>query len=272
MSLQPSKYKVFTKQVYNHLIDEYGDDNMSVESIMTDINNDELLRLLLKNVRRIEKVKIAFMVHFFLETNDIEFSFSKVRGNLINIGMYQYRDLGYRNITCHECSGSGTEYCSNCGGRGNVYCDRCSGNGTEQCENCDGSGEVDDEPCSVCQGNGDVECSECDGNAEFDCNSCDSYGSIDCYSCDGSGEYKSSDEYYTEAEIDYFSLNSELKSLPEDTFLNDSQINMIFHSEPRLLVINDIDDKVEADQVCRNHQGECEGDPLVVINNIYEID
>jgi len=272
MSLQPSKYKVFTKQVYNHLIDEYGDDNMNVEVIMNHINNDELLKLLLKNVKRIQKVEIAFMVYFFSKTNDIESSFSKVRGNLINIGMYQYRDLGYRDITCYECDGSGTEYCSNCDGRGEVNCDRCDGNGTEECENCDGSGEVDDEPCSVCQGNGDVECSECDGNAQFDCNNCGGYGSIDCYSCDGSGEYESSDEYYTEAEIDYFSLNSELKSLPEDTFLNNSQINMIFHSEPSLLDINDIDDRVEVDQVCRNYEGECEGDPLVVINNIYEID
>lgn len=167
MSLQPSKYKVFTKQVYNHLVDEYGDDNMNVGFIMNHINNDELLRLLLKNVKRIEKVEIAFMVYFFSETNDIESSFSKVRGNLINIGMYHYRDLGTRMETCHECDGSGSEYCSNCDGRGDVYCDRCSGNGTEQCENCDGSGEVDDEPCSVCQGNGDVECSECDGDGEF---------------------------------------------------------------------------------------------------------
>lgn len=272
MSLQPSKYKVFTKQVYNHLVDEYGDDNMNVGFIMNHINNDELLRLLLKNVKRIEKVEIAFMVYFFSETNDIESSFSKVRGNLINIGMYHYRDLGTRMETCHECDGSGSEYCSNCDGRGDVYCDRCSGNGTEQCENCDGSGEVDDEPCSVCQGNGDVECSECDGDGEFSCHRCDGYGSTNCDYCDGDGEYESSEEYYTEDEIDFFGLDPELKSLPEDTFLNDSQVNMIYHSEPMLLEINEIDNKVEVDQVCRNYEGECEGDPLNVINNIYEID
>ena len=62
MSLQPSKYKVFTKQVYNHLIDEYGDDNMNVGVIMNHINNDELLRLLLKNVKRMQKVEIAFKI------------------------------------------------------------------------------------------------------------------------------------------------------------------------------------------------------------------
>ena len=118
MSLQPSKYKVFTKQVHNHLIDEYGDDNMNVGVIMNHINNDELLKLLLKNVKRIQKVEIAFMVYFFSQTNDLESSFSKVRGNLINIGMYQYKDLGYRDITCHECQGSGTEYCSTCDGSG----------------------------------------------------------------------------------------------------------------------------------------------------------
>ena len=43
MSLQPSKYKVFTKQVYNHLIDEYGDDNMNLKYIVQHIQNDELL-------------------------------------------------------------------------------------------------------------------------------------------------------------------------------------------------------------------------------------
>lgn len=272
MSLQPSKYKVFTKQVYNHLIDEYGDDNMNVGVIMNHINNDELLRLLLKNVKRMEKVEIAFMVYFFSQTNDIESSFSKVRGNLINIGMSHYRDLGYRDITCHECDGSGTEYCSTCDGRGEVDCDRCSGNGTEQCENCDGSGEVDDEPCSVCQGNGDVECSECGGEGEFDCINCGGYGSTDCYSCDGTGEYESSDEYYTEDEIDFFGLNPELKSLPEDTFLDDDQVNMIYHSEPILLDINEIDDKVPSWEPGQKYSGDSEGDPLNVINNIYEID
>lgn len=272
MSLQPSKYKVFTKQVYNHLIDEYGDDNMNVGVIMAHINNDELLRLLLKNVKRIQKVEIAFMVYFFSQTHDIESSFSKVRGNLINIGMYHYRDLGTRMESCHECDGSGNEYCSTCDGSGNVNCDRCDGNGTEECGNCDGSGEVDDEPCSVCQGNGDVECSECDGDGQFDCGRCDGYGSVNCDYCDGDGEYESSDEYYTEDEIDFFGLDPELKSLPEDTFLNDDQVNMIYHSEPMLLEINEIDNKVEVDQVCRNYEGECEGDPLNVINNIYEID
>lgn len=167
MSLQPSKYKVFTKQVYNHLVDEHGDNDMNVQQIMSHINSDELLKLLLKNVKRIEKVEIAFMVYFFSRTKDIESSFSKVRGNLINIGMYHYRDLGYRDITCHECDGSGTEYCSTCDGRGDVDCDRCSGNGTEECRNCDGSGEVDGEPCSDCQGNGEIECSWCDGKGEF---------------------------------------------------------------------------------------------------------
>jgi hypothetical protein len=272
VSLQPSKYKVFTKQVYNHLIDEYGDHDMNVGIIMNHINNDELLKLLLKNVRRIEKVEIAFMVYFFSKTNDIESSFSKVRGNLINIGMYHYRDLGTRDETCHECDGSGTEYCSNCDGSGDVNCDRCDGNGTEECRNCDGSGEVDGEACSDCQGNGDVECSYCDGEGKFTCERCDGYGSVDCDYCDGTGEYESSDEYYTEDEIDFFGLNPELKSLPEDTFLDDDQVNMIYHSEPILLEINEIDDKVPSWEPGQKYSGDSEGDPLNVINNIYEID
>jgi hypothetical protein len=272
MSLQPSKYKVFTKQVYNHLIDEHGDHDMNVGPIMKHINDDDLLRLLLKNVRRIEKVEIAFMVHFFSQTKDIESSFSKVRGNLINIGMYHYRDLGTRDETCHECDGSGTEYCSTCDGRGDVDCRNCDGNGTEECGNCDGSGEVDGEPCSNCQGNGDVECSYCDGKGEFDCDRCDGYGSVDCDYCDGNGDYESSEDYYTEDEIDFFGLNPELKSLPEDTFLNDSQVNMIYHSEPILLEINEIDDKVPSWKPGQEYSGDSEGDPLNVINNIYEID
>ena len=272
MSLQPSKYKVFTKQVYNHLIDEYGDDNMNVGVIMNHINNDELLRLLLKNVKRTQKVEIAFMVYFFSQTNDLESSFSKVRGNLINIGMYHYRDLGYRDITCHECDGSGTEYCGECYGNGEVECNNCEGNGSTACDNCDGSGEVDDEPCSSCQGSGGFDCGICDGSGRETCNNCGGYGSADCYSCDGTGEYESSDEYYTEDEIDFFGLNPELKSLPEDTFLDDNQVNMIYHSEPILLEINEIDDKVQSWEPGQKYSGDSEGDPLNVINNIYEID
>lgn len=272
MSLQPSKYKILTKQVYNHLIDEFGDHYMNVGQIMSHINSDELLKLLLKNVSRIEKVEIAFMVYFFSQSKDIESSFSKVRGNLINIGMYQYRDLSYRDITCHECDGSGTEYCSECDGSGDQNCNKCDGNGTEECGNCDGSGEVDGEPCSDCQGNGEIECSECDGDGKFDCNNCGGFGRADCYSCDGTGEYESSDEYYTEDEIDYFSLNSELKSLPEATFLNDEQVNMIYHSEPKLLDISEVDDKVPSWEPGQKYSGDSEGDPLNVINNIYEID
>lgn len=272
MSLQPSKYKVFTKQVYNHLIDEHGDDNMNVGVIMNHINNDELLRLLLKNVKRIQKVEISFMVHFFSQTNDLESSFSKVRGNLINIGMYQYKDLGYRDITCHECEGSGNEYCSECDGSGDVECNNCEGEGSTGCDNCDGSGEVDDEPCSSCQGSGGFECGFCDGSGRETCNNCGGYGSADCDYCNGVGEYESSDVYYTEEEIDFFGLDPELKSLPEDTFLDDNQVNMIFHSEPMLVDFNVIDDKIEVDQLCRNYEGDCEGDPLNVINNIYEID
>lgn len=272
MSLQPSKYKVFIKQVYNHLIDEYGDHDMNVGLIMNHINNDELLRLLLKNVRRIEKIEISFMVYFFSQTNDLESSFSKVRGNLINIGMYQYKDLGTRMETCHECDGSGTEYCGECYGNGEVECNNCEGNGSFACDDCDGSGEVDGEPCSSCQGSGGIECGFCDGSGRIDCDYCNSYGSIDCDYCDGIGEYESNDEYYTEEEIDYFSLNPELKSLPEDTFLDNNQVNMIFNSDPKLLEFNELDDKVNSDQPCNDYEGDCEGDPLTVINNIYEID
>ena len=272
MSLQPSKYKVFTKQVYNHLIDEYGDDNMNVGIIMKYINEDELLKLLLKNVSRITKVEIAFMVYFFSQTKDIESSFSKVRGNLINLGMSQYSDLGTRDETCHECDGSGSEYCSECDGSGDVQCSNCDGNRTEECRNCDGSGEIDGEPCSDCQGNGDVECSWCDGEGEFKCDRCDGYGSVECSYCDGAGDYESSDEYYTEYEIDYFGLNPELKSLPKDEILTNDLLNIIFHSEPILLDHNEIDNKVESDEPCKQYYGDCEGDPLTVINNIYEID
>lgn len=272
MSLQPSKYKVFTKQVYNHLIDEYGDDNMNVGVIMKHINSDELLRLLLKNVKRTQKVEISFMVYFFSQTKDLESSFSKVRGNLINIGMYHYRDLGTRMETCHECDGSGTEYCGECSGNGEVECNNCDGNGSTDCDNCDGSGEVDDEPCSSCQGSGSFECDFCNGSGRDTCNNCGGDGQHDCDYCNGVGEYESSDEYYTQDEIDFFGLNPELKSLPEDTFLNDSQVNMIYHSEPIILDFNELDDKVESDQLCRNYEGDCEGDPLNMIYNIYEID
>lgn len=271
MSLQPSKYKVFTKQVYNHLIDEYGDHYMDLKYIVHHINNDELLKLLLKNTSRIEKVEIAFMVYFFSQTKDAESSFSRVRGNLINIGMYQYSNLGTRMETCHECDGSGNDYCGECDGRGDVDCSNCDGNGVEECRNCDGSGEVDGEPCSDCQGNGEIECSWCDNEGTIECRECEGHGSVTCGYCDGDGEYESSDEYYNEEEIDYFGLNHNLTRLPEETFLSDEQVDMIFKSKPHFAEFNEIDDKVESWRPCNTFDGDCEGDPLTVISNIYEI-
>ena len=67
-------------------------------------------------------------------------------------------------------------------------------------------------------------------------------------------------------------MNPELKSLPEDTFLDDNQVNMIFHSEPMLVDFNEIDDKVLSWEPGQRYNGDSEGDPLNVINNIYEID
>ena len=272
MSLQPSKYKSLAKQVYNHLSNEYDNSDMNLKFIMHHIKNDELLILLLQKANRIGKIKIAFLAYFYSLTKDIDISYSKVDGKIISLGMYQYSNLGTRMESCHECDGSGTEYCSDCYGSGEIECNNCEGNGSTACDDCDGSGEVDGESCSSCQGSGGFDCGICDGSGRVECDTCGGYGSTDCDYCNGNGEYESNDEYYTEDEIDYFGLNPELKSLPEDTFLNNGQVNMIYHSEPILLEINEIDDKIEVDQLCQNYEGDCEGDPLNVINNIYEID
>ncbi len=271
MSLQPSKYKVLTKQVYNHLIDEHGYQDMTIKYIMNEIRTDELLTLLLKKVSRIEKVEIAFMVYFFSETKDLESSFSRVRGNLINIGMYHYSNLGTRMESCHNCYGEKTQYCYECDGRGDVDCGRCDGNGTEECRNCDGTGEVDGEPCSDCQGNGEIGCSWCDGEGESQCRNCDGYGSVDCDYCDGNGEYESNEEYYTEEEIDYFGLNRNLTRLPEDTILDENQVDMIFKSKPHFADFNVVDDTFPSWKIYRKYEGNVEGSSSTVINNIYEI-
>jgi len=54
--------------------------------------------------------------------------------------------------------------------------------------------------------------------------------------------------------------------------LDDDQVNMIYHSEPILLEINEIYDKVPSWEPGKKYSGYSEGDPLNVINNIYEID
>lgn len=272
MSIQPSKYKVLTKQVYNHLVDEHGDSDMNLKFIIHHIKNDELLSLLLKNISRIDKVEVAFMVYYFSLTNDIESSFSKVRGNLIKLGMYQYSNLGTRMENCHECGGSGNDYCSECDGSGNEYCDNCDGNGEVECRNCDGSGEVDGEDCSDCGGSGNVDCNVCDGDGKLECSSCEGFGSVSCDYCDGDGEYESNDDYYTEEDIEFFGLNRELAKLPEDKFLDDDQVDLIFKSEPKLVEFNETDDKVPSWQPGQKYNGDDEGDPLTVIDDIYEID
>jgi len=272
VSIQPSKYKVLTKQVYNHLVDEHGDSDMNLKFIIHHIKNDELLSLLLKNISRIDKVEVAFMVYYFSLTNDIESSFSKVRGNLIKLGMYQYSNLGTRMENCHECGGSGNDYCSECDGSGNEYCDNCDGNGEVECRNCDGSGESDGEDCSDCGGSGNVDCNVCDGDGKLECSSCEGFGSVSCDYCDGDGEYESNDDYYTEEDIEFFGLNRELAKLPEDKFLDDDQVDLIFKSEPKLVEFNETDDKVPSWLPGQKYSGDDEGDPLTVIDNIYEID
>ena len=271
MSLQPSKYKSLAKQVYNHLSNEYGDSDMNLKFIMHHIKNDELLTLLLQKANRIGKIKIAFLVYFYSLTKDIDISYSKVDGKIINLAMYQYSDLGTRMESCHECDGSGSEACDDCYGRGDVECSWCDGNGTEECKNCDGSGEIDGETCGECSGSGDAECGRCDGEGREECNNCEGYGSVQCDYCDGDGEYESNDDYYTEEEIDYFGLNGKLSDLPENTFLNDNQINYIFDSKPYYAEHTTIDDKVESSIPGKQFNGDAEGDPLLVINNFYEI-
>ena len=271
MSLKSSKYKSLAKQVYNHLLSDNDGNDMNLKFIMHNIQNDELLQLLLQNANRIGKVKIAFLVYFYSLTKDIDISYSKVDGKIINLGMYQYSDLGSRMESCHECDGSGTEYCSECDGIGDVDCRNCDGEGSTSCDECDGSGEVNDEPCSNCHGSGSFECGICDGSGRVECDSCNGYGSVDCDYCDGNGEYESNDEYYRESEIDYFGLNPSLKSLPEDTFLDDDQVNMIFSSKPNYTEINEINDKVPSWEPVQEYDGDSEGDPLTVISNIYEI-
>lgn len=271
MSLQPSKYKSLAKQVYNHLSNEYGNSDMNLKFIMHHIKNDELLTLLLQNANRIGKIKIAFLVYFYSLTKDIDISYSKVDGKIINIGMYRYSDLGTRMDSCDECGGSGNDYCSECDGSGTEYCDNCDGNGEVECRNCDGSGEVDGEDCSDCGGSGNVECNVCDGDGKLECSSCEGYGSVSCDYCDGDGEYESNDDYYTEEEIDYFGLNGKLSDLPEDTFLNDNQIDYIFDSKPYYAEHTTIDDKVESSIPGKQFKGDAEGDTLLVINNFYEI-
>lgn len=149
MSLQPSKYKVLTKQVYNHIKDESGKDEFEINYVYNFISTDELLGLLLKNLTAKEKFEVSFMVSLYSKNDDLDFSVSEVMNNLILIYLISYEDLSYRNERCEECD-DGYVNCHMCDGDGEIEtydgdyetCGNCF-DGLLYCDECDGTGEIE---------------------------------------------------------------------------------------------------------------------------------
>ncbi len=272
MGLQTSKYKTFTKQVYNHIMDETNiDTNMDLSFVLLQIHKDDLLSLLLSKLSEQDKIKISFMVSIYSKIDDLDQSVSKVENNFINLSLVEFTNLGDRDVECNECSGDGMEGCGNCDGDGSIDCDMCDATGLVTCDDCGGDGEIDGEECFDCSGVGEKTCSWCGGDKSEECPDCGGFGETHCVICDGDGTIKSAEEYYDKNFIQYYTINEKVLDLPEDTILNQSQVDFLyqFNKEPYYEKAINVSSQVDIDDPQADYDGEIyDIDKIIVIDKI----
>lgn len=270
MALQTSKYKTFTKQVYNHIMDETNIDmDMGVGYVLHQIYKDDLLSLLLSKLSEQDKIKISFMVSIYSKIDDLDQSVSKVENNFINLSLVVFENLGTRDIECPECRGDGMTGCENCYGNGAIDCNMCDATGSVTCDNCGGDGEIDGEECSDCNGMGEVTCSWCGGDKSEECSDCGGFGDVNCVICDNDGTIKSTEEYYDKNFKQYYTINEKVLDLPEEVILNKSQVDSLyqFNKEPYYEKVINVSDEVDIDNPQADYDGE-----IYDTNNIIVID
>ena len=270
MALQTSKYKTFTKQVYNHIMDETNIDmNMTVGYVLLQIYKDDLLSLLLSKLSEQDKIKISFMVSIYSKIDDLDQAVSEVENDFINLSLVEYTNLGTRDIECPECRGDGMTGCENCYGNGAIDCNMCDATGSVTCDNCGGDGEIDGEECSDCNGTGEVRCSWCDGDKSEECSDCGGFGDVNCVICDNDGTIKSTEEYYDKNFIQYYTINEKVLELPEEVILNKSQVDSLYQSnkEPYYEKVINVSNQVDIDNPQADYDGE-----IYDTNNIIVID
>lgn len=229
MEITEKKYQALTKQIYNQIKSDNGENfKFTPKNVYIFLKNDELLSLLTSKLRNSQKVGISFMV--FLFSNNVPFSdiFNRISNNLSILSVNHYFDLDYKDEECDNCGGRGYEECSECSGSGNVDCSNCSGSGDKECDTCDGSGEDDEgDNCSECNGNGEISCDYCDRQGNESCDNCNGNGEYDCYDCDGSGSIESSDKKWRVEFGDIYTINPRVKYFEIDSILQQEEVSVL---------------------------------------------
>lgn len=267
MKITENKLKVFTKQIYNHIIDEYGQDRditpQEVYNMITNYN-DDILKLLTSRMNPDTKRAISFMVYLFSENKNLDESVKYVLDNYTSMDVIHYDNFDTKPVECTNCGGRGTDTCDDCDGSGNEDCDRCYGSGSIKCDDCDGSGEDSEgESCYTCNGDGEIFCPECDGAGSLPCNSCDGDGSLDCVYCDGDGEIESNDKYFDKYTGIIATISPDVRNLPTDTILTDDQEKTLLDS--KMISRLDLDDMEVDEYEPMAYKGDGSGTDMWVI-------
>lgn len=267
MELSDNKLKVFTKQIYNHIIDEYGDDfKFAPEHIyfrMKD-RSDEIMNILTSRLPTDVKRALSFMVSLYSENKNLDEVVKFVKDNYIYMDVIHYDNFETKDMECSECGGRSYESCDRCDGSGNEECDECNGNGIIACSDCDGSGEDSEgEPCDRCNGDGEVYCNYCDGRGDFTCSDCAGDGTLDCGYCDGEGSIESTHKYFDKSTGFIATISPDARELPSDTILTDEQVNALFGSQ--VIKQIDLDDSLVDEYEPMSYKGDGSGDDMWVI-------
>lgn len=267
MELSDNKLKVFTKQIYNHIIDEYGDDfKFAPEHIYFKMKDrsDEIMNILTSRLPTDTKRALSFMVALYSENKNLDEVVKYVKDNYIYMDIIHYDNFTTKDMECSECGGRSYESCDRCDGSGNEECDECNGNGIIACSECDGSGEDSEgEPCDGCNGDGEVYCNYCDGRGDFTCSDCAGEGTLDCGYCDGEGSIESSHKYFDKSVGFIATVSPDARELPSDTILTDEQVNTLFGSQVIKQV--DLDDSLVDEYEPMSYKGDGSGDDMWVI-------
>lgn len=268
MEIPNNKLKVFTKQIYNHIIDEYGDDFKFIpEHVFYRMKDrsDEIMNILTSRFTTDVKRALSFMVSLYSENKNLDEIVKFVKDNYIYMDVIHYDNFVRKDMECSECGGRSYESCDRCDGSGNEDCDQCGGNGLTTCPDCDGSGENSDgEECDRCDGSGEVYCGYCDGSGDFTCSDCAGEGTLDCGYCNGNGSVESTHKYFDKSVGYIATISPDVRELPSDTILTDEQVNILFG----LQVIKQIDleNSLVEEYEPMSYKGDGSGDDMWVID------
>lgn len=267
MNIPENKLKVFTKQIYNHIIDEYGQNvNLLPDEVYNMITNrrDDILNLLTSKMDPDAKRAISFMVYLFSENKNLDESVKYVLDNYTFMDVIHYDNFDFKLVECPECRGRGNESCDRCDGRGQEDCDRCDGSGLIKCSDCNGSGEDSEgESCYDCNGDGEISCPDCNGDGYTTCYDCDGEGDLNCEYCDGNGEVESDNKYFDKYVGIITSISPDVRNLPTDTILTDDQADTLLDS--KIISRMDLDDSQVDEYEPMAYKGDGSGIDMWVI-------